>query len=197
MTAPRSERRERPDARQTARSARAGSAQARAAHRRRGFAERRPRARVGAVVTVQRGDAANAGSLRIRGAPSVGGKGADAGASDLPLPSKSRELKPREQCAHLCALLRRPPKKVPAQRVHAWRRRSEHAAVAEPACCCWSSAAGRLSTPTTRSAISRATRTSGASTRARCTSSTSQAKACTRLSRRRTRWRCRASCATF
>ena len=148
----------------------------------------------------------------------LSGKGADAGASDLgrraaqlgrprqrgadrcercSSPHRG-ELKPREQCAHLCALLRRRPPKKSARptRVHAWRRRSEPAAVAEPACCCWSSAAGRLSTPTTRSAISRATRTSGASTRARCPSSTFLAKACTRLPRR-TPWRCRASCATF
>ena len=97
----------------------------------------------------------------------------------------------------LALVRRRPPKKsARPTRVHAWRRRSEPAAVAEPACCCWSSAAGRLSTPTTRSAISRATRTSGASTRARCPSSTFLAKACTRLPRR-TPWRCRASCAMF
>ena len=149
----------------------------------------------------------------------LGGKGADAGAcnlgrraAQLGRPRKrgadrrercsSRrhrgELKPREQCAPLCAAVRSSRRKKSARptRVHAWRRRSDHAAVAEPACCCWSSAAGRLSTPTTRSAISRATRTSGASTRARCPSSTFLAKACTRLPRR-TPWRCRASCATF
>ena len=150
------------------------------------------------------------------------GKGADTGAGDLGRRAaqlgrpRKRGADRRERCSsrkHRASELARdlannvrlfappsgeqPPKKsARPTRVHAWRQRSDHAAVAEPACCCWSSAAGRLSTPTTRSAISRATRTSGASTRARCPSSTFLAKACTRLPRR-TRWRCRASCATF